>query len=72
MAALTPLRRGKSSLMVTHRLDQIDQADQLLLLEQGQLIAAGTPGQLQTPGSPLAKLLGKALPPSTDEEPDHA
>lgn len=72
MAALTPLRQGKSSLMVTHRLDQIDQADQLLLLEQGQLIAAGTPGQLQTPDSPLAKLLGKALPQSTDEEPDHA
>ena len=60
LAALAPLQQGRTSLMVSHRLDQIDEADQLLLLGQGQLLAAGTPAELRHPGSPLHALLAQA------------
>ncbi|MBP8221136.1 MAG: thiol reductant ABC exporter subunit CydD, partial [Aeromonadaceae bacterium] len=60
LAALAPLQQGRTSLMVSHRLDQIDEADQLLLLGQGQLLAAGTPAKLRHPGSPLHALLAQA------------
>ena len=60
LAALAPLQQGRTSLMVSHRLDQIDEADQLLLLGQGQLLAAGTPAELRHPGSTLHALLAQA------------
>ena len=60
LAALAPLQQGRTSLMVSHRLDQIDEADQLLLLGQGQLLAAGTPAKLRHPGSPLHALMAQA------------
>ena len=59
LAALAPLQRGRTSLMVSHRLDQIEDADQILLLGQGQLLAAGTPAELRHPGSPLHALLAQ-------------
>ena len=57
LAALARVQQGRTSLMVSHRLDQIDEADQLLLLGNGQLLAAGTPAELRHPGSPLHALL---------------
>ena len=74
LAALPPLLRGRTSLMVSHRLDQIDEADQLLLLGQGQLLAAGTPAELRHPGSPLHALLAQtaAAPGATREGAHHA
>lgn len=74
LAALPPLLRGRTSLMVSHRLDQIDEADQLLLLGQGQLLAAGTPAKLRHPGSPLHALLAQtaAAPGATREGAHHA
>ena len=74
LAALPPLLQGRTSLMVSHRLDQIDEADQLLLLGQGQLLAAGTPAELRHPGSPLHALLAQtaAAPGATREGAHHA
>ena len=74
LAALAPLQQGRTSLMVSHRLDQIDEADQLLLLGQGQLLAAGTPAELRHPGSPLHALLAQtaAAPGATREGAHHA
>ena len=57
LAALASVQQGRTSLMVSHRLDQIDEADQLLLLGNGQLLAAGTPAELRHPDSPLHALL---------------
>ena len=57
LAALARVQQGRTTLMVSHRLDQIDEADQLLLLGNGQLLAAGTPAELRHPGSPLHALL---------------
>jgi len=56
---------GKTTLLVTHRLDMIRHADRVLALEEGRLIYNGTPmdlaerSQRQEP-TPLAKL-GEAL-----------
>src|SRR5574344_214187 len=74
LAALPPLLQGRTSLMVSHRLAQIDEADQLLLLGQGQLLAAGTPAKLRHPGSPLHALLAQtaAAPGATREGAHHA
>ena len=57
LAALASVQQGRTSLMVSHRLDQIDEADQLLLLGNGQLLAAGKPAELRHPDSPLHALL---------------
>ena len=51
--------------MVTHRADQLANADQILLLEQGQLLASGTAAELNQPDSPLQRLLGHQNTPAT-------
>jgi ATP-binding cassette, subfamily C, bacterial CydD len=56
--ALSPLQLGRTTLMVTHRPDQLANAQQILVLEQGKLLAAGTPTELNRPDSPLHALLG--------------
>ncbi len=68
LAALARVQQGRTSLMVSHRLDQIDEAEQLLLLGNGQLLAAGTPAELRRPGSPLHALLAQeSAAPSTND-----
>lgn len=64
-AALAPLQQGRTTLMVTHRADQLANADQILLLEQGQLLASGTAAELNQPDSPLQRLLGHQSTPAT-------
>ena len=64
--ALAPLQQGRTTLMVTHRADQLANADQILLLEQGQLQASGTAAELNQAGSPLQRLLGNQNTPSSD------
>ncbi len=39
--------RGKTIIMVTHRAEAIDQMDQVILLENGRMVAADSPGQLK-------------------------
>ena len=40
------VQRGRTTLLITHRLAQIRWADAILVLDQGQLVAAGTHEQL--------------------------
>ncbi|GAB3215798.1 heme ABC transporter permease/ATP-binding protein CydD [Pseudaeromonas pectinilytica] len=63
--ALAPLQQGRTTLMVTHRADQLANADQILLLEQGQLRAHGTAAELNQPDSPLQRLLGHQNTPAS-------
>jgi ATP-binding cassette subfamily C protein CydD len=42
LQALAPLWRKHTTLLVTHRVEQLQQADHILLLQQGQLIAEGS------------------------------
>lgn len=42
LQALAPLWRKHTTLLVTHRVEQLQQADHILLLQQGQLVAEGS------------------------------
>jgi ABC-type multidrug transport system fused ATPase/permease subunit len=44
--ALRALRRGRTTFVIAHRLSTIRSADQILVLEQGEIIERGTHGQL--------------------------
>ena len=57
LTALAPLQQGRTTLMVTHRLEQLADADQILMLEEGKLVAAGTPAELATTQGALQQLL---------------
>lgn len=46
MDALSPRLQGPTSLMVSHRPEQLQQAERWLLIEAGQLVADGTPAEL--------------------------
>ncbi len=71
MTALQAQLRGRTSLLVTHRRPQLQQAEQILVLEQGQLVACGDFESLNLPGSPLHRLLqsdaGVVTTQATDE-----
>jgi len=57
LAALQPQLVGRTSLLVTHRPAQLQQAEQILVLEQGRLVACGDFDSLNQPDSPLQRLL---------------
>lgn len=44
--ALIPLIQTRTTLLVTHRITQLEQADQILLIDKGQLVAQGNYCQL--------------------------
>ena len=44
--ALTQLTRGKTVLTIAHRLATIEQADQILVVDDGRIVQQGTHGQL--------------------------
>lgn len=46
LQALTPLWRSRTTLLVTHRVNQLQQADHILLLQNGQMIAEGNYSEL--------------------------
>lgn len=48
MDALAPRLAGPTSLMVSHRPEQLQQAERWLLIEAGQLVADGSPAELAT------------------------
>jgi ATP-binding cassette subfamily B protein len=45
-AALEPLFEGRTNLVIAHRLSTVLKADQILVLDQGQLVEAGTHAEL--------------------------
>lgn len=47
-AAITALTRGKTIIIIAHRLATIEHADQILVVDQGQITQAGTHDQLIT------------------------
>ncbi|MCL7930510.1 ABC transporter ATP-binding protein [Halomonas llamarensis] len=56
MKALSALMRNKTVMMVTHRLSTIREADQILVLERGQLVENGQHAELVTQSGVYARL----------------
>jgi ABC-type multidrug transport system fused ATPase/permease subunit len=55
--ALRGAVRGRTVLMVTHRLRTLELADRVVVLEAGRVVEQGTPQQLAAAGGAFARLL---------------
>jgi ABC-type multidrug transport system fused ATPase/permease subunit len=54
--ALKELMRGRTSLVVAHRLSTVQNADRILVLHHGQILEAGTHAELLDEGGIYARL----------------
>lgn len=67
MATLEEAMASQTLLMITHRLDQLGQMDQILVLERGQLVEQGNFQQLCQAEGPFARLLSQRSEGSLDD-----
>jgi len=67
MATLEEAMANQTLLMITHRLDQLGQMDQILVLERGQLVEQGNFQQLCQAEGPFARLLSQRSEGSLDD-----
>jgi ATP-binding cassette subfamily B protein len=56
MEALERLMKGKTTLLISHKLNLIDRADQVLVIDRGRIIESGTPGDVEAAGGTYARL----------------
>jgi ATP-binding cassette, subfamily B, bacterial len=59
--ALRRLRRGRTTVLIAHRLSSVADADQVAVVEAGRVVEAGPPDQLLTRGGQFADLYARWL-----------
>jgi len=59
--ALRRLRRGRTTVLIAHRLSSVVDADQVAVVEDGRVVEAGTPSELLDRGGRFAELYGRWL-----------
>lgn len=64
--ALSKALQGRTSIVIAHRLSTIRQADQILVLEDGQIVARGTHDELLAQGGLYADLYHRQFADSAD------
>ncbi len=62
--AIDPLLKGRTSIVIAHRLSTIMAADQILVLDEGQVVESGTHDQLVTHGGLYQTLYQKQFKPN--------
>jgi ABC-type multidrug transport system fused ATPase/permease subunit len=56
MEALEHLMRGKTTLLISHRLSLIERVDRIVVVDAGQIVESGTPPELRATGGLYARL----------------
>jgi ATP-binding cassette subfamily B protein len=59
--ALRRLRRGRTTVLIAHRLSSVVDADRVAVVEDGRVVEAGTPSELLDQGGRFADLYGRWL-----------
>jgi subfamily B ATP-binding cassette protein MsbA len=54
--ALQGLMKGRTTLIVAHRLSTIEHADRVIVMEHGRIVEQGAPAQLLASGGAYARL----------------
>jgi ATP-binding cassette subfamily B protein len=59
LRALERLTRGRTVILISHRLSTLGQVDEIAVLQAGRIVERGTYRQLQARGGPFARLLAE-------------
>ena len=68
-AALERLMRGRTTLVIAHRLSTVERADRIVVLDRGQLVEQGTHAALLAHGGLYARLYTRRFTETTPDEP---
>jgi subfamily B ATP-binding cassette protein MsbA len=60
-AALETLMRGRTTIVIAHRLSTVERADRIVVLERGQVTESGTHAELLARGGAYARLYRSEL-----------
>jgi ATP-binding cassette subfamily B protein len=58
--AIECLMQNKTTILISHRLTQVDRADRVLVIDGGRLVESGTPAALRAAGGLYARLCARA------------
>jgi len=65
--ALIPLMRGRTTLVIAHRLATVQNAQRIVVMEEGRIVASGTHAELVRHGGLYARLAALQFDPRQDE-----